>query len=267
MGYIAHNYSIGGGSFTGSGPGAFNAQVAAAIADHTYDHSLVKYFFICDLGNDMRATANIQSDAITVFNAIVGEYTNAKIVVLPAVWGNATDNNIGGRIMSISVRMAELENAAQNYNIDIVDGSWLWLADAGDWMKPGEVHCNTAGYARIADFMVKHMRGESTKYNQGFQFLAAQPAINSDYSYWNAARDGNFVTIQNNFRIDANQPIDTPLGQLPYGMWPMIVQYVPVVNTARVVGGSIVIFENGIVRTLSALTAESYFLNFTYRAF
>ena len=268
MGWTGRNYSIGGGSFSGAGPGTFQAQLANAVADTSYDHAAVDYFFICDLGNDIRATANIHIHAKTYFAAVAAAFPNAQIVVLPAVWGNAPGNNTAGGLQSIGLRVAEIVNAAQGFDVDIVPDSWLWLADNGDWMKPGEVHPNMAGYARIADFMVKHMRAVGASHGQGFKLVSPRGAVNPNSSYWYAGRDRNMVSIQGVFDLPAAVWIDTELGQLDYGLWPMSTPYVPVVSAStRAVSGSVVIFGNGLIRSLSAIPAGRHSINHTWRAF
>jgi hypothetical protein len=135
QGFIQHNYSVGGGGFTASANGQFLAQINAAIADNTYDHSLVKYVFICDMGNDIRATNSVASSAPAVLAAARTAYPSARLILVPCFWGNATDNNLAQRIASISARVQEATDAGLPFNLEIVPYSWTWMGDTGNWMK------------------------------------------------------------------------------------------------------------------------------------
>lgn len=271
MGFGARNFSVGGaGSTVGR---SFATQVTDAIADQSFDHGAVRFAFVCDLGNDIRATNNIEAQMTQVFADLAAGFPNARIIVLPVVWGNTPLNNNGSRIVSISRRYEELRRAAFGLPVEIIDGSELWLADAGDWMEStahgaSGVHPNPAGHSRIADCMVQYMRGQQPVNDIGMDFLAPKPAIFANYSYWTAGRTGRFASIQGNARLLSAVNIDTELGQLDYGLWPMTTLYVPVIPTfSRDVSGTFAIFENGLVRSLSYLAAGDYLLNATWRVF
>lgn len=269
MGYVAHNYSIGGGSFTGTGAGRFDAQINAAIADTSYAKSLVKYVFVCDLSNDIRATSDVKADAEIVFAKIKNAYPVARIIVLPAIWGNTAANNNGNVLWSISRRYQELMNASLDFDVEIIKYSWTWLADNNVWMKTGEVHPTAAGYARIADFMCMYMRrGGDISYDQGFKFVTAKAGIDPNASYWTAGRSGDLVTVQGNFKVNATQGFDADLGQLDYGLWPMnnVMLSVPK-DSDRTTNQAIVIYSNGLIRSFGSLGAANYTFGITYRAF
>jgi lysophospholipase L1-like esterase len=267
MGYVGHNYSISGGSFTGAGAGNFLAQANTAIADTSYDHSLVKYFFICDMGNDIRATASISANAPAVFSAIRTAYPKARIILLPAVWGNADDNNIGGRVASISMRVQEARNASMPFDVEMVEWSWLWLADENSWMLPAQVHPNPDGYARIGYFMQKYMNGESTRYDRGWKFIAPLGSVVPTSAYWRASREGNYVTLEDQFVLSGAIGVDQNIGQLEYGLWPINPIKIGVVADTTRALNTIEIFPTGLIRSFGALAADLYTLDVTYRAF
>jgi len=269
MCWTGRNYSIAGGSFSGVGPGTFRAQMANAIADTSYDHAAVEYFFLCDLGNDIRAVANIQAYAASLFAVIRAEFPNAKIIVLPAVWGNAPGNNQAGRIQSIAARVSEVQAAGCVFDVTVIPETWLWLADGGSWMEAsGGVHPNPSGYARIADFMVRYMCGVRATCNQPFKLVSPRGGVNANASYWYAGRDGNLATLHGRFELSYPVGVDTNLGQLDYGLWPIVTPYVPVISPAtRAVSGTVVIFSDGLIRSLSPLPAGVHLIDHTWRAF
>lgn len=269
MGYVAHNYSIGGGSFTGTGAGRYDNQTATAIADESYDKSLVKYFFICDVGNDMRADNAVDAQALVVFANAQNAYPNARIIVLPAVWGNATMNNNFTVLRSVSQRYTELVNASLDFDrVEIIPNTWSWLTGSTTWMRAGEVHPNVAGYARIADFMSKYMHGAQVEFNQGMKFPSPKAAIRSETSYWVCGRNRDLATLQGIVTIPSAVGADTELGQLDYGLWPLQSVRVPVVrDTDRVPGNAFEIFSNGLIRSFGALPSANYSIDVTYRVF
>jgi hypothetical protein len=259
MGYINKNYSIGGGAFTQTGPSQFIAQINNAIADTTYNHAEVKFVFVCDMGNDIRGQADVSSTAPAVFSAARTAYPNARIILLPALWGNATDNLNPSRIMSISKRVTEAVNAGLLYGVELVDYSWTWHMDSSSWMEAtGGVHYNVNGYARIAQFMKQWMITGNAKYDQPARFVTPLTGVSADYSYWTISREGNIATLQGIFEVSGALSIDFDLGQIGYGYWPMDSVYSTVISNGARAGRAISIYTNGLIRTFSALEVGAY---------
>jgi hypothetical protein len=276
MGYTPHIFSVGGGGFTaggGQGVGSFNGQIQAAIADTSYPHDKVTKVFICDMGNDIRATNSITPYVSTVMAQIAGAYVNAETIILPAVWGNAPGNNISGCITSISRRWQELINEIQPFRARAIPYSWLWNADSGDWMKPGEVHCNTAGYQRLSNFMKKYMIGGNVRYDIGKTLVPVQPAVFYDSSYWTVSREGNDTHLEGTFTVQNAVGLDVPLGQLPYGTWPIGELFLTVIGVASRASYNLVIYgvdtpnAQGLIRSYQALPADTYIVNATWKSY
>jgi hypothetical protein len=279
MGYTGHNFSVGGGGFTpgnGTGPGSFAGMVQAAVADTSYDHNAVEFFFVVDMGNDIRALASVAPYADAVFSAIRQGFPNAQIILLPVLWGdapsnatNAGGNNVGGRILSIRDRLQEAENAGLPYGVRIVPWSWTWMADARglDWMRPGEVHYTAEGYTRVANFMRTYMLGGDTKYDVGWYNIPPAAAVNPNYAYWQASRDGNTARIQSSIALAAAVPVDTNLGQLAYGTWPIATQYVDVVSQDYRTPYTVSIYPTGLIRSFGPMPAGTYLFDVDFDVF
>lgn len=279
MCYTGHNFSVSGGGFTpggGTGPSSFAGMVQAALLDTSFDHNAVEYFFICDMGNDIRACASITPYADALFCAIRKGFPNAQLILLPCLWGdapsnatNAGGNNIGGRIVSISNRVQEAENAGLPYGLRVVPWSWTWMADAKGlgWMRPGEVHYTAEGYARVAQFMRTYMLGGDTKYNVGWYNIPPAAGVNPNYAYWQARRDGNSTRIEGSLTLDVAVPMDTPLGQLAYGTWPIAMQIEKVGSLNYRTFYSVSIYDNGLIRSFGAMPAGTYLFNIGFDSF
>jgi hypothetical protein len=246
----------------------------AAIADTSYDHALVDFVFICDMGNDIRATWSVAAAAPSVFAAARAEFRAARLILVPCFWGNAVDNNWGARIASISDRVQEATNAGLPYSLEIVSDSWTWMGDATTWMKPGEVHYNAAGYSRVVEFMNRFMLGNRTRYDYGAKFIGVNNTDNldADHAYWRISRIGDVAHMEGNFRAKQALGYDWNMGQLEYGTWPIDTVYAPVVNLDNRTLCDIAIFNGesgsgGLVRSFGNMPAGNYSVQASWRTY
>jgi hypothetical protein len=124
--------------------------------------------------------------------------------------------------------------------------------------------------------MNRFMAGDTTRYDVGLdKFIAPSSNVWPDSAYWRAGRIGDIVTVQNLFTVKTDIPIDTDLGTLDYGLWPMDTTYVPVVNLDNRTIFSVQIYNGesgagtggGKIRSLAAMTAGGYAINTNYRAY
>lgn len=266
QGLECYNYSVPGGGFTSALPGRFDTQIATAIADSSCDHGAVKFVFIVDAGNDIRATNSVAAGAPGVFAAARAAYPNARVIVIPALWGIAADNAWGGRIASVTQRAQELREAALPFGVEIVDYSWTWHYDDPGWMKPGEVHYTPAGYMRVVQFVEKYLRGESTDSPIGWKFVAARGATDPDTTYLRARREGNNVFLHGPLRLRWNLGIDSDIAQLAPGLAPLETVAVPVVSNDRTLG-TVNVFPSGLIRSLGSLQWNYWHFNTVLAAF
>lgn len=266
-----HNYAVGGGGFTASGSGQFYAQISAAIADTSYDHNLVRFVFIVDMGNDIRATFNVQSAVGPVVNAAQVAYPNARIILIPAMWGNADDNIIPARLQSVSQRLREASEAGLPYKrFEIINWSWLWNWDSGNWMLPGEVHMNSAGYARAKQFVQRYLNGMSTDNPLGWKFITPNASnIAVGTAYLRAQREGDRIFVYGPIDITHDLAVDTDLGTFDFGYQPHETVYVPVTRNDRTVY-TVAVYPSStgaLLRTFQAMPSDRYHFNFSMAAF
>lgn len=268
MGWTVKNFCISGGGFTTTADRSFITQINAAIADTSYVKADVQYVFIADAGNDMRAESDVTSAAAAVFSTAKINFPNAKLIVLPALWGYATDNLITTRLQSVTNRMNEMREAALGYNIEFIEWSWLWHWDSAAWMLPGEVHYTTAGYDRIVYFVERYLRNESTDNpTKWIQVPGVAGAVNTPTQVY-AKRTGNDIQVTGQFGTTGSKPVDTSVMTLPIGLRPFNEVRVPIVNVAtRNADATLDIFPDGTVRGFSTLNGATYHVNFTMSAF
>lgn len=267
QGWTCHNYSIGGGGFTQVGGSRFGSQMATAISDLSYDHAEVGFVFICDAGNDIRGTANVSSAAAGVFADAEEAYPNARIIVIPCLWGITAANIMAGRMISVMQRFQELSEAALPYRVEIVNWSWLWHFDSPAWMKPGEVHYTESGYLRVVRFVERFLRGQSTDAPLGWRMVTAQGYVDPDSAYLRARRIGNDTLLHGPVRLRQNVGMDSPLGQLPPGYGPHETAMIPVVSNDGRGLGTANVYPNGLIRSWGPLSAGTWHFNSTLPVF
>lgn len=266
-GWVCKNYAVGGGAFTGSaGASRYDSQVAAIAADNSYNKANVKYVFIGDAGNDIRATFNVQTAATSVFADLRTMFPTARIICIPALWGIAADNIIPGRIDSIMTRYQELSEAGLSAGVEMVEYSWTWHYDTTAWMKPAEVHYTAAGVTRIVYFVERYLNGAGTDSPIGTKLLTHTGNVTNPGLF--NSRVGNRAALRGSFTVGATA-IDTQIATLITGCEPIRTLYVPVASNARTVH-TLAVFNRqsgGIVRSLSTLPAETYTVNIEYSVF
>lgn len=277
MGFTQKNYAVGGGSFTGSGSGAFSAQIAAANADSSLNKATVQYVFLADIGNDARSqttNATFLASANPALNTLRNTFPNARIIIIPALWGITPGMTLGnletGAIRALVQFSQTLKDLSLTYNMDFVENSHLWHYDSTAWMKPGEVHFTAAGYLRIAQMMREFMRtGETPTMGVGASAVGSKANVTSSDIL--ASRDGNTIRITGTFTVNATLSADADLFQLPEGVFPYATMQVPVIEASRIPNRSLVVFgagnSRGLVRAFTGMNTGAHYVSATLPAF
>lgn len=276
-GWIAHNFSVGGGGFIAQGGGSMEAQAQSAIADKTYPHNEVKYVFMCDSGNDIRAQQwDVTMPASNTFRILRQEFPNARIIAIPALWGQTDPNealqNTGTAVLtSLAARIAEISEAGRPFRVEVVPGTHTWHWDSAGWMLTRQVHYTPTGYRRIIDFMHIFMDGGDTWCDTAWLSATAMGASGIDVSGIKVRRNQNRVQIRGAFNNPTNvQPIDTDILVLPIGCRP-IENVVITMQNSEAPRASLCSFQiwrtNGIGRSFAALAAGTWNLNGSFAAF
>ena len=272
LGLTNHNYSVGGGSFTGSGPGRFENQLDVAIADTSFPKADVRVFLVADAGNDMRAVVDIADEAEDLFLTIRANYPNARIIVLPAVWNLDDDNaDSSGRMKSVVRRYYEMTKPAATYGVELINYSWTWHFDSSAWIESGGsgVHLSTDGYTLIRHMVTRYIKnGGDTDRPLGWKLGTAKPAVPADYMYLGTSRTGNVGHIQGSF-ISNDLAVDTEIAQMQEGANPFEAMRIPCISNSRTIG-TLLMFPRGLVRSFGALDSidgETWHVNYTYPVF
>lgn len=268
LGLTVHNYAIGGGGFTSAVAGRFDTQVSNAVAGMTaQQRAEVGLFFIADTGNDVRALGAVYTPALGVISSIKTSFPNARIIVLPILWGQAGDNLIAGRMTSVTQRAEELRAACVNTGAEFIDYSWTWHWDDAGWMKPGEVHYTADGYTRVAMFVRKYLRGEPTDCPRGWALpWADSSAVDASTAYIYGRREQNNIVIHGTFTLVSAAAIDRNLFVFPTGLRPRDTTKITAVRNDRSVV-TLDFYPNGHFRAFCAMALDSYHVSAIVPAF
>lgn len=169
-GWTEHNYAVGGAAYHPSAD-SFSVQADRAIADTAYDHNLVGFVFVADASNDVRArvdTMAVQSQI--VYSKLRTGFPNARVIVLPVLWPStpsAFASQVPGGYQVDWNEWLQKDVDAMRINAranrcELIEDSWTWHTGHDEWMKPGEVHFNTAGVAQTTQRVKMYLRGEPT---------------------------------------------------------------------------------------------------------
>lgn len=274
LGLTVHNFSVGGGSFTGAGAGRFMVQATAAIADASFPKADVRIVLVADVSNDMRAVANVENEATEVFAALRLNYPNARIIVIPAIWNLSALNTPGNVRMSIGRRYYEMTLPAANYGVELINYSWTWHYDNTGWVESGGsgAHLSAPGYTLVRNMVRKYIqRGGDTDRPLGWKMGVAKPAVPSSFMYLRTSRVGNIGQISDTF-IANDLGIDTEIAQFQDGANPLqSIIFECYQTTNRNATGTLVLFPSGLLRTYGVLdggaSSEPWTVNATYAVF
>lgn len=262
FGWDLEVFSIGGGGFTQSGPSRFITQLRNAAASIPNPND-VEYLFVGDASNDIRATSSVLSEASEFFSEAESTFPNARIIVIPALWGMAELNLIPSRMLSVTQRFQELQEAALGTRVEVIPWSWLWHWDSPNWMKPktateSGVHHTAAGYARVAEFVARYLQGGDTDNPIGWKYIFGVNGVYVDEStaWLRARRNGNDIHLQGRISLSQNVPEDGHLGWLPRGLSPLENVRVPVISDTRKTGW-VDVFSSGQVRAFTSLSGST----------
>lgn len=269
-GWIEHNYSVGGSGFTEkTSPGGWYNQAEQAIIDPAFNNADVKYIFVVDMSNNIRGNTNVAAYAAELYALLNTNFLNARVILVPAILTYVNDNwNSQITRYSTRKRYVEARNAALPYpNISVINYSWLWIWDAGNWIQgvPPDYHPNSAGYSRVAQNIEAFVHyGELN--DNGIGATAATAIIAASYMGIGvyAERSGNMVTVTGNASSYVLTPQDSDLVMIPQGMGPQEVVMMYIVSTERKVYSAYV-YPNGTVRTINPLPGgQQYWFTVTY---
>ena len=268
-GWVVKNYSISGGGFVQLTDRYFTLQMANALADASFNKADVKYFIIADMANDIRALSSVTSAATTILAQARTNYPNARIIVVPALWGQAALNRDLNRIAGIGQRTQEILDVGRAHGVEVVPYSYVWHWDTDAWMLPGEVHYTAAGHDRIVLFMERFLDRKSTDVPILHKRLTPVTATNNSFFTLDVRRERDQGTINGHFSCTTTMAAQTPIvADLDMGVRTFNDYQTTLLS---VTGAGAVfplhLFRNGVLRTAVSLPAGQYHVNATYPIF
>lgn len=223
MGWTPRNYAVAGMGYTFTGGDSFKVQLQRAAADPAFRNDTVAFVFIADGANDARANSDVSLAAPDTIAYAVTTFPLARVIVLPALWTNSSVDLIPENRAHLMRVVNTLRTAAVTCGAEYIEGSWSWMLDEPNMVKPSEVHFNAAGYDRIVAWVQHYLRGSSTWNDIGWQdvTLAPQysnPAVSTPKI--RVMRTGNTITVNGEFSTPSGILDAYPAFTLPYGLRP-----------------------------------------------
>lgn len=189
---IEHNYAVGGTGYS-TGSKTFTQQAEDAINDSTYDHSKVKYVFVCGGRNDAAAnpdwTSTQMGQAVQqCIVPLVNEFKNAKVIIVPMMFDALTlPTNYYRWYQGI------LNNAnAQVWGV--IRYAYTWLTDLFGEILPDGVHPTVRGHALISHYIYNFLTGSMAEREDSYYTIPRNSAIVANGGYFTV----NNVGVENN---------------------------------------------------------------------
>lgn len=184
-GLTQRNFALGGTGFNSAQN--FLSQLQSAAADPSFANSNVALVVICDASNNIRqwndagSTVSVATDAAAAFSYARATFPRARVVCIPVVWPADPVANVtgvpggyqGAWGRGLTTIVDQIQVAALANNVEVVDQSWTWLSGlTGIMNSDGSVHPNAAGYTLIAQWLSRHLRGESTRKDTAWEAMS-----------------------------------------------------------------------------------------------
>ena len=243
MGWTARHFAVGGTGFTQgdngtpTGPNTFLKQLQAAATSTSIVNTEVGQVFIADAGNDIRSVTtspNIGTAAVTAIDYAKAQFPNARIYIVPVLWGPHNWNNDPLQWDKLSDVVGLLRDAAVAAKVDFLEDSWIWHHNDVSSMISGEVHYTAKGHGIIADRVAQYIRSGSTQPIRQWNLVGAANANitvgrvgGNDYKGLSVRREGAVVHLNGAMVNSVAQTGSTGVwAVVPNGFRPTYVQEV-----------------------------------------
>ena len=243
MGWTARHFAVGGTGFTQgdngtpTGPNTFLKQLQAAATSTSIVNTEVGQVFIADAGNDIRSVTtspNIGAAAVTAIDYAKAQFPNARIYIVPVLWGPHNWNNDPLQWDKLSDVVGILRDAAVAAKVDFLEDSWIWHHNDVNSMISGEVHYTARGHGIIADRVAQYMRSGSSQPIRQWNLVGPANANitvgrvgGNDYRGLSVRREGAVVNLNGAMVNSAAQTGSTGVwAVVPSGFRPTYVQEV-----------------------------------------
>lgn len=207
LGLTEHNYAVGGTGYKyGSTP--YTTQVANAVADFVaqgYDQTKVKYCFVIGNRNDADASYGWSEYATAidnVLNTLSNFYTNAQLIVIPALWDAKPCKELMIRYAGIIQERCQLHN-----NVTFFDNAWTWLQGHENeilYQNGADVHPNVVGHQRLASHILNCLDGSNYSFMTTYEFTPDSVAAGVSDFYGQIKIVNNIAYFKCRFKTSAS---------------------------------------------------------------
>jgi len=222
-----HNYAVPGTGFGyGDSSTSYNGQVNTAAADTSFENADVDIVFIADAGNDIRGgSTSIPTLSDTCLANARTQFPNARIIVIPSLWGHATANETVASLALLAKTTVDLQDNARKNRCEFIQYSHTWAWGYPELMLPGEVHFTSAGHEVIAQYVVNYLSGTSTDRHMPWTLITPGSgftisSIIPDMRQLALRRQGDDIFINGGVASTGTIPAFSMLGQAAKGLRP-----------------------------------------------
>lgn len=182
------NYAQNNAGFVAAGTGTpsrnFIQQLQAAAADATFSNDDVKLVIVAGGINDVSQVSSLESNAVACLNYAKNTFTNAQVWCVPVIAGKAPLPTLNGGNRWECV--PPIINACDATGVNKIVGGWCWMIGQSQFASD-DIHPNTAGAAKIADYI-----------NSGLNHNNTFPSYKGEATAQNGTSVGNVVVTSTN---------------------------------------------------------------------
>lgn len=224
-GWTVHNHARGGTSFIQGGPSnmPWSAQLEQAISA-SYPNAEVAFVFIAGAGNDVRAGNNPVSQSQALFTRARQAFPNARVIVLPVMWGHADLNRTTEALGNLGTVTNTIRESALSSQVEFIEWVHLWHWDSEAWMVPGEVHFTADGDDRTVQWISRYLSGQSTDPVRSWVKAGENAGVDvvsyNAYRAVSAQRQGEVVTVDGSWLNTTARSASDNLFRFPVGLRP-----------------------------------------------
>lgn len=219
FGWSEDNRGVDASGYNNGGEGnkTFLQQLQAAKTDN----STPDIIFISGGRNDGGTT--ITSKAEEAFSYAKTNWPTARVVCIPALWGDYRPISVDAQY-----RADDIKTAALNEGVEMIWDSWQWLYNLTDQiydLGSGnlDMHPNDKGYKTIAQHVVQALLGGPTAISMPRTALGSHN--NSSPGTAVVSIDNGIVTLRGDMGSDGNVFVGWDFAQLPAQARPATTRY------------------------------------------
>lgn len=162
LGWTLHNYAKSGAGYIKPNTTYMN-EFNEAKADTSYNHDDVSLVVIGGSRNSNDTyTGAIKTAAQELFQSVSGEYPNARIIAVPALWDKTP---VSGYWRYNAASVAE---AAILAGVESIPWAWTWNLGRENAFDNDDIHPNELGTNVIVNYIMRYMLGAYNGRHESF---------------------------------------------------------------------------------------------------